>query len=133
MCNGKRVLFADKPPDADKGSPALRHEGHQFCSHLQAAEALERENPPIEWWALSSSGFPQLDIDRLRKIPKLPDVSLDQLHQIKNDSVRKDALLRRLEMDNVTEERKRREQEQAQQEYDAALARAKKAAATPTK
>ncbi len=122
--DNKTVLFAPDPPNADRGNDAYRGP-HKYATHMETVIALEGEN--IDWRKLPFAGTPQLDLERLQSIKdRLPEgVPIEQLHKIKSPELRAAALRVRLELDQSYNDRKLREEKQAQTEYETALAAAK--------
>ena len=53
--------------------------------------------------AVTSSGWPQLTYDELKKLPELPPTPIEELQKIRDPQLRKDALRIRGEMDAIRE------------------------------
>ena len=91
--DGGVVLFAMGPPqDDDKLG-----DRDKYARHAKVIEALAREN--VDWTKLVSAGFPQIPYDELKKMPKLPPTSVEDLAKIKDKALRKDAVRARREAD----------------------------------
>lgn len=68
-------------------------------SHQEAIKLLTEEG--VDWRTLVSAGWPQLPYEKLKELKVTPATPLDDLRKIKDDTLRRDALKYRRELDEM--------------------------------
>ncbi len=91
----KAILFATNPPGNDDAPDARKH----LATHAQVIAALHEER--IDWLKLTRAGWPQLPYTELKKLVDLPPTPIEELRKIKDQTLRRDALKARREVDEA--------------------------------
>jgi hypothetical protein len=105
----REVRFAQGPPSADDPPDARK----SLATHAQAIAALDAER--VDWCKLSWAGWPQLPYAELKALAdtgRLPPTPLEELRKIPNQSLRRDALRIRREVDALRAQEAAAEQEE---------------------
>lgn len=100
VINNKEVYFALGPPPDRKDNPNPK-DRKNLATHATVIEVLEKEG--VEWQTLTYAGFPQLPYSELKKVKQLPPTPIDELLNIPNPALRRDAIRIRRELDEVME------------------------------
>lgn len=95
VIDNKEIYFAPGPPSGED-TPETRK---RFANHVQVIAALKAEQ--IDWTKLVWAGWPQIPYAELKKLSNLPPTPIEELRKIKDNSLRKDALRARREVDEI--------------------------------